>query len=120
MDLRDKRPGDDRAGNEQDKDLPGYPHYPSEDDIMNPQHGFKKVAADEELANSARLSSRSIDQKKNSTDSLEPVEEDDDLKIVSGTEADVTEEDLLLLGDKDGDQDLNDDELTRNARVDEV
>ena len=43
--------------NEEDKDFPGYPHYPSEEDITNPGNGNKKVELDaEELANSGRLS----------------------------------------------------------------
>lgn len=43
-----------RAKKKDDRDLPGYPHYPPEEDIMNPQTGYKKVSADEELANSKR------------------------------------------------------------------
>ena len=39
------------------------------------------------------------------------MEEYDDLGIVPGTEADVTSEDLLILGVREGDQDLGDDEL---------
>jgi hypothetical protein len=103
-----------------DQDLPGYPHYPPEDDIMNPQHGYKKISADEELANSRNLSSRVISSKSG------PAEEnlrsdDEEIKIVRGTEADVTKEDLALLGDADGDIDLGDDELVHaNARVDGV
>lgn len=112
---------DERRTGDQDNDLPGYPHYPSEDDIMNPQHGFKKIAADDEVANSARLTSRSLDEKKNMDDQIEPIDDsDDEIKIVSGTEADVTEDDLLILGDRDADQDLGDDEMTRKARVDDL
>lgn len=105
--------------NQEDQDLPGYPHYPSDEDITNPENGFRKVSADEELANSNRLSAQALN-KGNAEGESESNEEEDDLGIVSGTEADVTEEDLALLGDRDADQDLGDDELTRNARVDEV
>lgn len=113
-DKRAKQGGEDR-------DLPGYPHYPPEDDIMNPQHGFKKISADEELANSRRLSSQSINERSGAGDSDVRGERDDDLDIVRGTEADVTEEDLKLLGTRDGDQDLGDDELVHaNARVDDI
>lgn len=112
----DKNQDSKRKLTEENKDLPGYPHYPPDEDIMNPQHGFKKIAADEELANSTRLSSQAVNEK---TGTDENVEEDtDDLRIVPGTEADVTEDDLIILGDKDADQDLGDDELTAKARVD--
>jgi hypothetical protein len=86
---------------------------------MNPQRGFKKIAADEELANSARLSGKAVNRPQNSEENPEPAE-DDEIKIVKGTEADVTREDLALLGDKDADQDEGDDEVTGNARVDET
>src|SRR5690349_11023650 len=103
----------------QDQDLPGYPHYPSEEDIMNPKHGYKKIAADEELANSARLSRNAVERQANTDENIEPAD-DDDIKIVRGTEADVTREDLEILGDRNADQDMNDDELTGNARVDDT
>jgi hypothetical protein len=113
---KNKKETDNRA--QDDKDLPGYPHYPSEDDIMNPQRGFKKIAADDELANSRRLSGNALNRQPNNDDNPEP-EESDELKIVSGTDADVTSEDLALLGDRNADADNGDDELVGNARVDE-
>ena len=48
------------------------------------------------------------------------LEDDDDTKIVMGTEADVTPEDLVLLGDPDKDMDLNDDELVRKEGLDDT
>ena len=53
-----------------------------------------------------------------STDLL--ADEDEDIEIVMGTEADVTEEDLLLLGDPDKDNDLYDDEDLSNAALDDT
>lgn len=101
-------------------DLPGYPHYPPQDDIMNPQHGFKKINADEELANSKKISGRIVGENKSENANQEQ-EENDDIKIIRGTEADVTKEDLELLGSRDSDQDMGDDELVHaNARVDDV
>lgn len=41
-------------------------------------------------------------------------------EIVMGTEADVTDEDLELLGDKDQDMDGGDDELTASAQLDDT
>jgi len=46
--------------------------------------------------------------------------EDDDTEIVMGTEADVTAEDLALLGDPDQDMDMNDDELVRKEGLDDT
>ena len=47
-------------------------------------------------------------------------EENDDLEIVMGTEADVTDEDLLILGDKNKDMDGGDDELISNEGLDDT
>jgi hypothetical protein len=108
-----------RAKKKDDRDLPGYPHYPPEEDIMNPQTGFKKIYADDEIANSKRLSSRNINKPDESSDN--PRNEGDDIRIVHGTEADVTREDLQNLGPREGDHDPGDDELVHaNSRVDEV
>ena len=108
-----------RPGKRDDRDLPGYPHYPPEEDIMNPQSGFKKIPADEELANSKSLSNRNL--KKTNQPDENPGDEADDIKIVRGTEADVTKEDIQLLGAEEGDLDLGDDELVHaSARVDDV
>jgi hypothetical protein len=43
-----------------------------------------------------------------------------DDEIVMGTEADVTEEDLKLLGHMDEDMDLNDDEMTNKGGLDDT
>lgn len=52
---------------------------------------------------------------------LQPDTEDNsEDEIVMGTEADVTPEDLVLLGDKDQDMDGGDDETTGNAKVDDT
>jgi hypothetical protein len=108
-----------RAKKKDDRDLPGYPHYPPEEDIMNPQSGYKKISADEELANSKSLSSRSISKHSEPADNLG--NEGDDIRIVRGTEADVTKEDIRILGPREEDPDLGDDELMHaNARVDNV
>ena len=48
------------------------------------------------------------------------LEEDEDVKIVMGTEADVTNEDLALLGDPDQDLDMNEDELVRKEGLDDT
>jgi hypothetical protein len=47
-------------------------------------------------------------------------EEEDDVKIVMGTDADVTADDLAILGDPDQDMDMNDDELVRKEGLDDT
>ena len=117
----DRNQNDNKRSQDQEgKDLPGYPHYPPEEDIMNPQTGFKKISADEELANSRSLSSRVVNHKSDET-AGNTADQDDEIKIVRGTEADVTKEDLELLGARDGDLDLGEDETVQaKARVDDL
>lgn len=55
---------------------------------------------------------------KNGKDML--AENDDEVNIVMGTEADVTAEDLANLGDPDQDMDMNDDELVRKEGLDDT
>jgi len=99
----------------EESEFPGYPHYPASDDITHPANGVKKVDADLESMNrsvpGSGVSKASVSER---LDSVNPEEEpDDDLIIVPGTEADVTAEDLILLGPKDRDMDIGDDETLR-------
>jgi hypothetical protein len=48
------------------------------------------------------------------------LEEEDDTEIVMGTEADVTKEDLVILGDPDKDMDLGEDELVLKEGLDDT
>jgi hypothetical protein len=65
------------AENNEDKDLPGYPHYPATEDVSQPENNNGIVSLD-----------TTREEKDNET-------ENDD--IVMGTEADVTADDLALL-----------------------
>jgi hypothetical protein len=116
----DTNQGSDKRKN--NDDLPGYPHYPAEEDILNPGNGMKKVGGDvEDLANSNALSRRGASGKDISTDTIENISDKDEIGIVPGTEADVTNEDLILLGERDADQDMGEDEdAADKARVDNV
>ncbi len=71
----------------QDKDFPGYPHYPAREDIAAPDNNNGIV---------------SIDAEKTA-----PTNERENEDIVMGTEADVTEEDLNLLDSIDGGSEFN-------------
>lgn len=101
-----------------DEDFPGYPHYPAKDDIMNPQNHTERIEAGVE--NLTRDDMQENGKKKvmptpqgqttNDTAEMEDDADNDELGIVMGTEADVTEEDLMNLGDKNRDFDMDEDE----------
>jgi len=103
------------------EDFPGYPHYPAKEDIMNPQNHTDRVNANVENLTHDSLRNEPADKKKLE----EPVnpkevtgvspdetkgEDIDDIGIVMDTEADVTKDDLLALGDPNRDLDVDEDE----------
>jgi hypothetical protein len=91
-------------------EIPDVSDIPGQEHIVNP--GVAGAMSDTTIA--------SDDEEgiKDGKDILE--EEDDDTKIVMGTEADVTPEDLALLGDPDQDMDMNEDELIRKEGLDDT
>ena len=95
-----------------DEDFPGYPHYPAKEDIMNPQNHTERIEANVENLTHDEL--QKTDKKKVTPTPPVPTTNEkantDDLGIVMGTEADVTAEDLMNLGDKDRDFDMDEDE----------
>jgi hypothetical protein len=132
--------GNDGAGNDQqvntvmhsdftaeqekkEEDFPGYPHYPASEDLLNPLNNDGKVDVDvENLSQSSLLANIDFNQEipgPSETDVAYPDspalrDDEDDIGIVPGTEADVTAEDLLLLGEKDQDMDMGEDEDIRS------
>lgn len=99
-----------------DQDYPGYPHYPAEEDILDPENENKRVVVDvENLTRSHNITSEHI-KSIAGTPETEPdftvatEDEPDDIQMVPGTEADVTAEDLLILGARDEDMDMGEDE----------
>lgn len=62
----------------------------------------------------------SSDEEEGIRDGKDILVEDDNVGIVMGTEADVTEEDLAMLGDKDQDMDMSEDELVRKEGLDDT
>lgn len=102
-----------------DQDFPGYPHYPAKDDILNPENAVKRVDVDvENLTRSHNITSdhiQGIEGTPEIKEDFTQVNEDeaDDIEMVPGTEADVTSEDLLILGPRDGDMDMDEDEELR-------
>jgi len=104
-----------------DEDFPGYPHYPAREDILNPENHTDRVNANVENLTHDSLRNEPADKKKLE----EPVnpkevtgvspdetkgEDIDDIGIVMGTEADVTKDELLALGDSNRDLDVDEDE----------
>ena len=81
-------------------DLPGYPHYPASEDIMN--------SSDEKLGLDIENPEAPIIENKNNT--LES--SDGEIELIVGTSADVTIADLKLLEDELS-MDLGDDESLR-------
>lgn len=103
---RDKQHNDPRDQDKRDssdnEDFPGYPHYPAKDDIMSPSSDMERVQVDvENLTPSGKYVNPKDDQTQtvsNTDAASESSSDDDELSIVSGTEADVTRDDLLALG----------------------
>ena len=100
-----------------DEDFPGYPHYPAQEDIMNPDNNTGRVEVDvDNLTRSNTVDALHINTisgvapVEGITSEVIPDEMDDDLGIVEGTEADVTAEDLMMLGARDADMDMGEDE----------
>lgn len=110
-----------------DEDFPGYPHYPSKDDILDPDNNNGRVEVDVE---NLSAKGRNIHEEMRNEllkpadgavnvpfeEMVENDEDNDDLEIVPGTDADVTPEDLVLLGERDQDMDLDEDEEIRSTR----
>jgi hypothetical protein len=93
--------------NEEEKDFPGYPHYPANEDILN-QPDAERVDVDvENLSRSNTQTSSALPDasvKTPAADEQAPAvgDMDDDI-MVEGTDADVTPDDLIALGEKDAD-----------------
>lgn len=90
------RSGVKKTFNKESDNLPGYPHYPAKDDIMNTEK--KEAAIDIENPEHLLVNENNVLPENASPD------------LVEGTSADVSRQDLENLGDPDLEQDLGDDE----------
>lgn len=98
-----------------DEEFPGYPHYPAQEDIMHPSNRMEKISPDpENLTRSGEYINTKKVEKPVSSSLDTAADSDDELMIVPGTEADVTKEDLVILGEKDID---SDDEETLDIKM---
>ncbi|MGI8636954.1 MAG: hypothetical protein ACR2KZ_16290, partial [Segetibacter sp.] len=87
-----------------DEDFPGYPHYPAKDDILNPDNYTERVDIDvENLTRSHTINQDHVKQIEG-TPEVEPGfttvsdEEGEDIEKTPATDAEVTAEDLAILG----------------------
>lgn len=90
-------------------EIPDVSDIPGQENIVNPG-----------VAGSMRDTTIASDDEEGIREGKDIFEEDDDTKIVMGTEADVTSEDLVLLGDPDKDMDMSEDELVRKEGLDDT
>lgn len=116
-DKYDKQPERQEGDDEQ---FPGYPHYPAKDDIMSPNSDMERVPLDvENLTPSGKyLNSK---QDKNSTANQPPADavsstDEEDITAATGTEGDVTRDDLIALGGTR----YSDNDLQNNVRTNVV
>jgi hypothetical protein len=89
-------------------ELPDVSDIPGQENIVDA--GIPAEMSDETIAS---------DDEEGVREGKDILEEDDDVKIVMGTEADVTPDDLTILGDPDQDMDMNEDELVRKEGLDD-
>jgi hypothetical protein len=90
-----------------DQDFPGYPHYPAREDIMDQRNDLTRENIDvENLPNSRNASG--INQRFLAAQNREKGEppastggQEDDLGLREGTEADVDDDDLVVLNSTD-------------------
>lgn len=99
-----------------DQDFPGYPHYPAKDDILTPGNFTERVDLDvENLTRSHTITQDHIKHIEGIPEvepdfTQVPEDEGEDIEMVPTTEADVTAEDLAILGPRDQDMDMDEDE----------
>lgn len=111
-------PGEVEESNDEkiDQDFPGYPHYPAKDDILNPENYTERLDLDVEILTRSHTISQDHIKHIEGTPSVEPdftqvnEEEGEDIGVVTRNDADVTPEDLAILGDRDEDMDMDEDE----------
>ncbi|HUS02542.1 MAG TPA: hypothetical protein VMY77_12480 [Chitinophagaceae bacterium] len=93
--------------NNEEKDFPGYPHYPAREDILN-QPDVERVDVDvENLSRSNKQTSSALPDKSvkiPAADEPPPAVGDmDDDVAIEKTDADLTPDDLIALGEQDAD-----------------
>jgi len=101
--MDSKRDVENSNDQKTDQDFPGYPHYPAKEDIMDQRTETHRVDVDVENLtsnNNSGVNQRFIagqDREKAKESMIPGPATDDELDIKSGTEADVTDDDLVAL-----------------------
>lgn len=91
-----------------EEEFPGYPHYPANEDILN-QKDIERVDADVDDLSRSNLTSSALPDKSVKTPQANEERpavgdmDDDDISRAQQTDADVTSDDLVALGEKDAD-----------------
>ncbi len=102
---------------QEDRDLPGYPHYPADEDILKADNSERVPIDIENISRNANVNS-TIDNAKNKLKtSSEPKEESESL---IESESDLTPDDLRALGEEGLNMDMGDDEILRNRPYDSI
>ncbi len=95
----------DKKNENSEGEFPGYPHYPASEDIMNTKDA-KRVEADvENLSRSKQVIPKIADnsatspQWENEITSLDDGDDNGEKSVI--TDADITEDDIIALGERD-------------------
>jgi len=122
---------DNNNRKDNNKDLPGYPHYPSSEDITrggnnngNEDLNEEQLATADDTQGLRPKTESSLENKTAFVNTETPNTTDNnandaDVDIVMGTEADVTEEDLQMLENADQNMDTKDDQYMIEGGLDE-
>ena len=97
------------------EEFPGYPHYPAKEDIMHPANKMEKVVPDPDKLTRSGAYLDKTNEKPVSSSLDTALETDDELLIVPGTEADVTRDDLIILGEQN--LDIDEEETTDSKTI---
>lgn len=95
-----------KSSNAEQQDFPGYPHYPAKEDIMNVKD-LDRVSLDvENLSRSQNAveplpAKRSLNTTANNSEPVLPEDETEDIDDPETAAANLTEDDLIALGDDD-------------------
>jgi hypothetical protein len=112
-----------------DQDFPGYPHYPAREDIMDERTGTHQVDLDVENLPSGRnatgVSQRFITGQGKEEGEKKKIsiknQDNEDMQLAMGTDADVNEDDLIILNSTDAEigtpQNVSNEDLSSDLDV---
>lgn len=102
-----------------EKKYPGYPYYPAKEDATTKGNMEKEDADMDELSNEKDIRKRNEKSAGKEMDEImeKPNMEETTRKRPRKSHSDLTDEDLSMLGDKEEDMDLGEDEEMKRERV---